>query len=418
MKFKFWKKEERADPQKVEFEDALLKAILGKTDMNRKNALQVPTLAADINMIADFVASTPVKLYREEIVEGKRKTHEVADDIRVSLLNDSTGDTMSPAEMWHAVVHDYFLGKGAYIYIHKERGRPRSLHYVKEDEVSITEYVDPIFKDYDIYVMGKRYYPFEFIKVLRNTRNGAFGESLVKENELILSVAYNSLIFENALVRKGGNKKGFIESVKKLSREAMDELKAAFRQQYSNDEENVIVLNDGCKFNESSNTSVEMQLNENKATNASEIGKLVHVSESLLNSPSATVKPEEEIRKFIKIAVIPVMEHIEAALNKDLLLEREKGSFYFAFDKKELLKGTAKERYETYKAGIESKVLTIDEARYLEDMEALGMDYMNFNISDVLYDVKKKQMLSLNTNKVEDMQNLEGGEKNEDRDPE
>ncbi len=418
MKLRFWKKEERAEPRKVEFEDALLMALLGKTDMNREKALQIPTLAADINMIADFVASTPVKLYREEVDGGKRKTHEVRDDIRVSLLNDSTGDTMSPEEMWHAVVQDYFLGKGAYIYINRERGQPRSLHYVKEEEVSITEYVDPIFKDYDIYVMGQKYYPFDFIKVLRNTRNGAFGESLVKENNLVLSVAYNSLKFENALVKKGGNKKGFIESDHKLDKPAMDALKDAFRMQYTNEEENVIVLNDGCKFNESSNTSVEMQLNENKRTNASEVGKLLHISENLLNGTSATVKPEDEIRKFIKIAVIPVMEHIESALNKDLLMEKEKGSFYFAFDKKELLKGTAKERYETYKAGIESKVLTIDEARYLEDMEALGMDFMNFNISDVLYDVKTKQMLSLNTNKVEDMEHLEGGEGIEDRDQE
>lgn len=418
MRLRFWKKEERADPQQVSFEDALLQAILGKTDMTRKKAQQIPTLAADINMIADFVASTPIKLYREEVANGKRKTHEVTDDVRVALLNDSTGDTLSPAEMWHAVVQDYFLGKGAYIYINRERGCPKSLHYVKEENVSITEYVDPIFKDFDIYVMGTKYYPHEFIKVLRNTRNGAFGESLVKENDLVLSVAYNSLKFENALVQKGGNKKGYIESENRLSKEAMDELKDAFRKQYSNDEENVIVLNSGCHFNESSNTSVEMQLNENKQTNASEVGKLIHVSENLLNSSSATVKPEDEIRKFVKIAVIPVMEHIEAALNKDLLLEREKGSFYFAFDKKELLKGTAKERYETYKAGIESKVLTIDEARYLEDMEALGMEYMNFNISDVLYDVKTRQMLSLNTNKVEDMEHLNGGEENEDRDPE
>lgn len=116
------------------------------------------------------------------------------------------------------------------------------------------------------------------------------------------------------------------------------------------------------------------------------------------------------MRKFVKIAVIPMMERIEAALNKDLLLEKEKGSFYFAFDKKELLKGTAKERYETYRAGIESKVLTIDEARYLEDMEALDMNYMNFNLSDVLYDVQTKQMLSLNTSKINNMDNLKGGE--------
>lgn len=413
MKLRFWKKEERAEPRTVSFEDVLLRALLGRTEMNREKALQIPTVAADVSLIADFVATTPIKLYREEVTEGKKKTIEITDDERVALLNDSTGDSMSPEEMWYAVVHDFFLGKGAYIYINKVNGEVKSLHYVREEEVAITEYVDPIFKDFDIYVNGIKYYPFDFIKILRNTRNGAEGRSIVEESSLILSVAYNALIFENALVRKGGNKKGFVESERKLTTDAMDELKAAFKQQYSNEEENVIVLNNGCKFHESSNTSVEMQLNENKTTNASEIGKLLHTSENLLNSHSSTVKPEEEIRKFVKIAVIPVMERIEAALNKDLLLEKEKRSFYFAFDKKEILKGTAKERYETYRAGIESKVLTIDEARYLEDMEALGMDYMNFNLSDVLYNVKTKEMMSLNTNEVKNMADLKGGENSE-----
>ena len=229
MRLKFWKKEERADPGVVSFEDALLQALLGKTEITREKALQIPTVAADIGMIADLVSTTPIKLYREEVVDGKKKTHEVNGDERVALLNDSTGDTLSPEEMWHAVVHDFFLGKGAYIYINKVNGTVRSLHYVKEEEVSITEYVDPIFKDFDIYVQGRKYYPFDFAKILRNTRNGAFGRSIVEEENLILSVAYNSLRFENALVRKGGNKKGFIESEKRLSMESMNELKEAFK---------------------------------------------------------------------------------------------------------------------------------------------------------------------------------------------
>ena len=38
-------------------------------------------------------------------------------------------------------------------------------------------------------------------------------------------------------------------------------LRAAFRDLYSNDVENVVVLNEGLEFQESSNTAVEMQLN-------------------------------------------------------------------------------------------------------------------------------------------------------------
>ena len=45
----------------------------------------------------------------------------------------------------------------------------------------------------------------------------------------------------------------------------MDELKQAFANLYSNSSDNVVILNNGIRFQESSNTSVEMQLNENEA---------------------------------------------------------------------------------------------------------------------------------------------------------
>lgn len=406
----FMKREKRAEQQKTSFEDALLMALLKKTEMTKDKAMQIPSVAGSINLIGNTIASTPIKLYEEKIDEqGNKETVEI-DDYRVSLLNESTGDTMSASEMWKAIIEDYFLGKGAYIYINKVNGKVKSLHYVDEQYVSIQENTDPIFKDYDIYVLGNNYYPFDFIKILRNTKNGGKGRSIIEENDLILSVAYNSLNFEDTIVRKGGNKKGFITSENKLEQDAIDKLKSAWKKLYSNNEDNVVVLNKGLDFKESSNTSVEMQLNENKVTNSAELGKLFQVSPSLLNGASATIKPQEEIRKFIKLAVIPIMKAIESSLNEDLLLEKEKQSFYFAFDTKELLKGDAQERYTAYKTAIDSKIMTIDEARYQEDMKPLGLDFINLGLGAVLYNTKTKEVFIANTGTTANMDNLKEGE--------
>ncbi|MCE5226697.1 MAG: phage portal protein [Porphyromonadaceae bacterium] len=217
---------------------------------------------------------------------------------------------------------------------------------------------------------------------------------------------------------QGGNKKGYLTSEKKVDKDVIDGLKESFRNQYSNNAENVIVLNQGLQFKESSNTAVEMQLNESKVSNAAEIGKIFHMSPNLLNGSSSAIKPEEEIQKFVKLAVLPIMKIIESALNEDLLLEKEKKSFYFAFETKELLKGTAKERFETYKTAIDSKVMTIDEARYQEDMKPLGLDFINLGLGAVLYNTKTKEVFIANTNTSVDMKNLKGGEKIENRDTE
>ena len=45
----------------------------------------------------------------------------------------------------------------------------------------------------------------------------------------------------------------------------------------ANNENNVVVLNKGLEFQESSNSSVEMQLDQNKRTLADEINKIFHI---------------------------------------------------------------------------------------------------------------------------------------------
>lgn len=381
----------------------LLQSLLsGTAIITREQALQIPSVKSAINYIADTVSMLPIKLYREE----NNETKEIKDDPRVRLLNDDTGDTLDAVQFWRAIVADYFLGKGGYAYIRKERNRVVSLHYVEDTQVSTNMNPDPIFKDYDISVNGNPYKPYDFLKVLRNTKNGAEGTSIVVENSLILSVVYGSLLFEEHLVKKGGNKKGFLKSAKKISKEAMDALKEAWRNLYSNNTENVVILNDGMEFQEASNTSVEMQLNQNKQTNSTEICKIFNISESIIKG-SATSK---DYTNSIKTGVMPALVAIQSALDRDLLLEREKGSLYWAFDTKELLKGDIKERFEAYKTAIDANFMQIDEVRYMEDLPALGIKWIKLGLDSVLYDPKTGEIYTPNTNAAQNMTKLKGGD--------
>ena len=109
---RFRRQEIRADPDETMFEDALLTALLGSGKATKQMALQVPTVSGGIDLIANVVAGTPVKLYREE----NGKAIEVPNDPRVRLLNDETGDTLNANEFWHAMIRDYYTGKGGYAY--------------------------------------------------------------------------------------------------------------------------------------------------------------------------------------------------------------------------------------------------------------------------------------------------------------
>jgi HK97 family phage portal protein len=400
-----WKKEERAEDVISQAETALLKALLGNTTVTKTEALNIPSVKSCITFIADTVSMIPIKLYRD----NNGKAEEIKNDNRVILLNDDTKDTLDAVQFWRAIITDYFLGKGGYAYINRRFNDVVSLHYVDETHISTIKDIDPIFKKYKIMVNGKEYWPYEFIKILRNTKDGAQGVSLIEENKLILSVAYNSLIFEETLVKKGGNKKGFLKSEKTLTEDAIRMLKEAWRNLYSNNSDNVVVLNKGLEFQEASNTSVEMQLNENKETNSAEICKLFNIPVNIIKGTAS----KQEYTNAFKMGVMPVLKAIECALNRELLLEREKGSFYFAFDTKEMLKGDIKERFEAYKTAIESNFMQIDEVRYMEDLPALGINWIKLGLDSVLYNPKTKEIYTPNTNMAQNMEDLKGGEENE-----
>ena len=403
-----WKREERAEPGEVQFDDVLLKALLGSTSVTKKEALNIPSVKSCINFIADTVSMLPIKLYKD----NNGKAEEVKGDNRIKLLNDETGDTLDAVQFWRALITDYFLGKGGYAYINRRFNDVVSVHYVDESYISTIKNEDPIFKTYRIMVNGQYYWPHEFIKILRNSKDGAQGVSVIEENNLILSVAYNSLLYEETLVKKGGNKKGFLKSPKILAKDAMDALKTAFKNLYSNNNENVVVLNAGLEFQEASNTSVEMQLNENKESNSAEICKIFNISEAITKG-TATNK---DYTNSIKMGVMPVLNAIECALDREYLLESEKEIFYWAFDTKELLRGDAKERFEAYKIAIEANFMQPDEARYMEDWEPLGLDFIKLGLDSVLYNPKTKEIYTPNTNQSQNMNKLKGGDNNESGD--
>ena len=100
-------------------DDVLLSAILSQDSIGCKQALNIPAVARCVNLISETVSMIPIKLYREDVTDGKRKTIEI-EDPRCSLLNEDTKDTLDGAQFKKALVRDYLLTGNAYAYISAE----------------------------------------------------------------------------------------------------------------------------------------------------------------------------------------------------------------------------------------------------------------------------------------------------------
>ena len=361
--------------------DVLLEAILNGGSITRAQALSIPSVAANVDFISNCIAAMPVKLYKRK--DGH--VEEVIDDTRVRLLNNDTGDTLDAFQMKKALVTDYFLGKGGYCYIQRNKNDVTGLYYVQDDYVVINYDFQPIYKTYIIYVYENQYQPYEFIKLLRNTQTGAWGVGIVDELTEALESAFETMKFQLGLVKTGGNKKGFLKSENKLTDEAMTLLKNAWRKLYANNTENVVVLNKGLDFKEASNTAVEMQLNETIESLDKQIDKIFHIY--------------EDFNETFKFAIYPIVKAFETALNRDLLLEKEKGKYFFEFDVKEIIKADIKSRYEVYRMSKECQMTTINERRRMENMNEIeGGDVIDLGLGAVLFDVNTQTYYTPNTN--------------------
>lgn len=379
----------------AEPEDLLLKALMSGDKITREQAMTIPAVSAAVDFISNTIASMPVKLYR--YVESSKTVKSMDDDPRVRLLNSDTGDTLDGFQMKKAAVEDYLMGSGGYIYIRKHRNDVTGLIHVSDRYVA-PQIINPnpLHKDYALFVFDQQFELFDFVKILRNTTTGAYGVGLTEEVEKALQTAYQTLLYQLSSVQNGGNKKGFLKSDKKLDQAAIDNLKRAWRNLYTTNTENVVVLNNGLEFQEASNSSVEMQLNQNKQTLTDEIKSIFHIYYDDKNA-------ERSYYRTFKEAIYPIIRAFETALNRDLLLEREKKSYFFEFDVKEILRVNIKERYEAYKLAKETGFMTINEIRKAENMERVeGMDVINVGLASVLYDVNSHKYYTPNVDKVTD----------------
>lgn len=381
-------------------DDALLQALTNGDGISKEKALSIPMVASAIDTIAGKIATIPLNLYKETEKDGK-KTVKTVKDSRCDLINDDTGDTLDGVQFKKAIVSDYFLSKGGYAFIKKQGNIAKSIHYVDAKDVTIEKNTDPLFKSYKIRVNGKAYSDYQFIKLLRNTKDGATGNSVREEISTALLTAYKNLEMQYASAKKGGKKRGYLMTEKPLTKEVLAQLKTDWESLYSNDGINSIVLPNGSKFQESTDSTYETSINATRKQLNDEINAIFHIG-----------KTDAET---FQNAIVPILSAFECAVNRVLLLEKEKESgYFFAFDTKEMNKGDIKTRFEAYKIAIDSGFMQPNEARYLENWDELeGLDVINFGLASVLYDPKTKKFYTPNTGEHTGL----NGEKSKETEP-
>lgn len=139
---------------------------------------------------------------------------------------------------------------------------------------------------------------------------------------------------------------------------------------------------------------MELQLNQCKTTLNKEIDSIFHIS--------------DDREDFVRKAILPIGNAFETALNRDLLLEKEKKTYFWQLDYSELIKASMKERYEAYRSAKEAGWLMINEIREMENLEKVeGMDVLNVGLGAALYNTDDGTFYVPNTDTAKNREDKE-----------
>ena len=346
-----------------------------------------PVVIDSINFISDMIASMPIKLYRKK----SKDIVEIKDDIRIFLLNCDTRENLSGYQFKNRMVMDYFLSGNGYAYIKKRGSDYLGLAYIQEPIYFTTVNSESILnKKYYTTINGQRYNSYDFIKLLRNTRDGVAGYSIISGIKNAIDACNNYIYKSCTTAARGGIPPGFweiphlvkpraqklegkIQKAAGASNDSEAEIKEGLKDQYLSSGKKVgaiTILNGGVKFFPLVSTDSEGTLFEAIKILNDQICNIFHI--------------KSDFYMTFKEAIYPVMKAFEAALTMDLLTDEEKGEGkFFKFDSTELLKADAKERYEAYKTAISAGFMQRSEVRDIEGLpNKKGLDYFSVSLGD------------------------------------
>ena len=371
--------------------DTALRTALGGSAVTVSSVLNIPAVSGSVGFIAGTVASLPIRLYRTE----NGKSEEVTDDYRLRLLNEETGDLLDAFQWKCTLVRDYLLPGNGYTYVDWVSNHIEGLYYVDPMQVSAEVGADPILKTARFFIGGNSYRDYEIMRVLRNTRDGVTGVGVVAESPIQLETMLNALKYENRMVKTGA-KKGFlkVEAGKKVSQVVLDQLRNSWRKMYGSDsDETTVILNDGVDFKDAGQTAVDTQLNESKETNDHEIYKMFSIPPAVLEGNAS----QSDAASATLFAIQPVVKALQLAINRFCLLEDEKGVLSFEIDMDALDGTDMLSRYQAYEIAVRNGWMQLDEVRYDEGRNPLGLKFIRLGLDTVIYDPESKMIYTPNT---------------------
>jgi HK97 family phage portal protein len=337
------------------------------------SALKVPSVAAGVKLISEAVATLDAHLIRE--TSTGRETIAPADHPAARVLERPV-PWLGESEWKRQIVADSILWGDGLALVNRVRGEPRELPRIDPRSCNIV--VDMVTGEpsYSVALQqgGVETFIYKDVVHLRGpTLDGAKGMGVVALGAEAIGLALVLEEHATRLFSRGARPGGVLEVATKLSDGTLARLKSSFADVYggASNSGRTAILEQGMKFIPLQLTSTDAQFIEMRRFQIEEIARLLNIAPVLLGDlQHATLNNSAALAQlFLDRTISPILELFEDALERTLLSDEERDAGYcIEFDVSNFVRSDIEKRFAALKTGIESGVLTLNEARDREGL--------------------------------------------------
>lgn len=348
--------------------------------VNEFTAMQTTAVYSCVRILSEALASLPLHLYRYK--EGGKER--VYDHPLYHLLHDEPNSEMTSFVFRETLMSHLLIWGNAYAQVIRDgAGRVVGLYPLLPNKVEVgrdksgeifytyarTSDENPNFKDYGTVVLRKQ----DVLHIPGLGFDGLVGYSPIAmaKNAVGMTLAceeYGASFFAN-----GANPGGVLEhpGVLKDPKKVRDSWNEVYRG--ANNAHKVAVLEEGMKYQQIGIPPEEAQFLETRKFQINEIARLYRIPPHMVGDleKSSFSNIEQQSLEFVKYTLDPWVIRWEQALQRSLLLPKEKTEYFIKLNVDGLLRGDYQSRMSGYSIGTQNGWLSANDIREMEDMNSI-----------------------------------------------
>ncbi len=351
----------------------------GKT-VNEFTAMQTTAVYSCVRILAEAVASLPLHVYRYK-ENGKERVY---NHHLYHILHNEPNTEMSSFVFRETLMSHLLIWGNAYAQIIRDgAGRVVALYPLLPNKMTVSRdkngeiyYIytttsdeNPNFKDYGSVVLRKQ----DVLHIPGLGFDGLVGYSPIAMAKSAVGMTIATEEYGASFFANGANPGGVLEhpGVLKDPKKVRDSWNEVYRG--TANAHKIAVLEEGMKYQQIGIPPEEAQFLETRKFQINEIARLYRIPPHMVGDleKSSFSNIEQQSLEFVKYTLDPWVIRWEQAMQRSLLLPKEKQEFFIRLNVDGLLRGDYQSRMNGYSVARQNGWLSANDIREMEDMNPI-----------------------------------------------